>query len=402
MKQKTVWMLAGGLAAAVALLAWAFAPRPPEVEVATVAAGRFEATIEEDARTRLRDRYLVSAPLAGQLARITLREGDPVAAGAVLATLQPVLPGLLDDRTLAEQRARVDAALAQVQRATARVAATRASAEQAAAELRRTEQLAREGFVSPTRLDTERLALQVAQKEQDAAVADRRAAEQGVVQARAALAAVQAGPAGARAFPVRAPIDGRVLRVLQASEGTVATGTPLVELGDTRRLEVVAELLTTDALRATPGSPVRIERWGGPGTLEGRVRLVEPAAFTKVSALGVEEQRVEVLIDITSPAERWAALGDGYRVGVQVLVEAADGVLKVPAAALFPVPGGAPGAMAVFVVREGRAVQQPVQLGGRHGADAWVREGLRAGEQVVIYPGAAVRDGVRVKLRPAP
>ncbi|WP_374675655.1 efflux RND transporter periplasmic adaptor subunit [Ideonella sp.] len=399
MKQKTVWMLAGGLAGAVALMAWAFASRPPEVEVATVAQGRFEATIEEDARTRLRDRYVVSAPLAGRLARPALRDGDRVAAGAVVASLQPVLPALLDERTLAEQRARVDAALAQVQRAAARVAAAAASAGQAQAELRRSEQLARDGFVSPTRLDAERLAAQVAQKEHEAALADRRAAEQGVLQARAALAAVQAGPAGAGAFAVRAPIDGQVLRMLQTSEATVATGTPLVELGDTRRLEVVAELLTTDALRAVPGSAVRIERWGGAGTLDGRVRMVEPAAFTKVSALGVEEQRVEVLIDITSPPERWAALGDGYRVGVRVLVEAADAVVKVPAAALFPVPGGAPGAMAVFVLREGRAVQQPVQLGGRHGAEAWVREGLRAGEQVVIYPGSAVRDGARVKVR---
>lgn len=399
MKHSTRWMMAAGALGAAALVAWAFAPRPAQVEVAPVTQGRFEAWIEEDARTRLRDRYLVSAPLAGQLARIGLREGDTVEAGAVLATLQPALPALLDERTRREQQARVDAALAQVQRAQARLAATEAGYAQAREDLQRNERLAAEGFVAPTRLENTRLAAQVAQQDLDAARQDRRVAEYGVAQARAALAWVQGPARPAATFPVRAPAAGRVLRVAHASAGMVAAGTLLVELGDIRRLEVVAELLTTDALRAVPGSPVRIERWGGAGTLEGRVRLVEPAAFTKVSALGVEEQRVEVLIDFTSPPEHWAALGDGFRVGVRVLIQAADGVVKAPASALFPLPGGAPGETAVFVLRDGRAVLQPVRLHARHATEAWVDQGLRPGEQVIVYPGSAVRDGTRVRVR---
>lgn len=186
-------------------------------------------------------------------------------------------------------------------------------------------------------------------------------------------------------------------------------GTVLVEVGDTAQLEVVAPLLSTDALQVRPGSSVRIERWGGPGTLQGRVRSVEPAAFTKVSALGVEEQRVNVLIDLTSPSAQWAALGDGYRVVVRVLTREAEGATLVPVSALFPLPvvnGSAPPAaepaaprMAVFVVDEGRARRVPVVLEARGGTHAWVKEGLQAGAQVVVYPPAALADGGRVRLR---
>jgi HlyD family secretion protein len=203
-----------------------------------------------------------------------------------------------------------------------------------------------------------------------------------------------------------------VLRVLQTSEATVALGTPLIELGDTSRLEIVAELLTTDALAAHPGSRVRIERWGGPADLEGRVRTVEPAAFTKVSALGVEEQRVRVLIDLTSPHEQWQALGDGYRVGVRIVTLAQEAALQVPVSAVFPLPadathdaasdGGGAGkdaTHAVFVVDGGRARQVSVELGGRNGSMAWIRGGLALGQRVIVYPPASIRDGIRVSAR---
>src|SRR3990167_1213737 len=220
MQKKTVWMGAGAVLLLGALLAWAFAPRPQEVEVAAVVQGRFEAGIDEDARTRLRDRYAVSAPLAGRLERMALREGD-----AVLA--------------------------------------------QAQGDLRRTEQLAQQGFVAPTRLDAERLAAQVARKDVDVAEQEQQVARADLAQARAALDVVQRpGSAAGRAFEVRAPVAGRVLRVAQASEGMVGLGTVLVEVDDTAQLEVVAPLLSTDALQVRPGSSVRIERWGGPGTLQ--------------------------------------------------------------------------------------------------------------------------------------
>jgi HlyD family secretion protein len=405
--KKTSWLVGGvAVLATVAALAWAFAPRPVEVEVAPATQGAFQTTIDEDGKTRLRDRYVVSAPLAGLVGRITLREGDAVEAGAVLATITPVLAPLLDARTRREQQLQVEIAQAQRQRAVARVEGAKVGLQQARNEVQRSEQLARQGYVSVTKLDTDRLAAQAAQKELDAAAEDLHVAEHGIEQARAALAAVQGGPGAVRGFAVRAPVAGRVLRVAQASEGAVALGAPLVELGDTARLEVVAELLTTDAQQARPGSPVLIERWGGPGTLAGRVRLVEPAAFTKVSALGVEEQRVKVLIDITSPAEQWRALGDGYRVGVRVVTLALDDALRVPVSAVFPLPAGEdgqlsgqPGGMAVFALEGGRAKLQPVQLGARNGAMAWIRAGLAPGAEVIVYPGTAVRDGVRVKVR---
>ena len=396
MKTKT-WIAAGAATAgALVLLGWAFAPRPVDVEVAQVTRGRFEATIDEDGKTRLRDRYVVSAPLAGVVDRIALREGDAVQAGAPVATLMPALSPLLDERTLREQQARVDIAGANVRRADARIALARVGLQQARNDMQRSDQLAKQGFVSPTKLETDRLAAEAAQKELDAAVQERHVAGHEVEQARAAIAAVQ-GRGGSGAFVLRAPVSGRVLKVAQTSEATVPLGTPLLELGDTSRMEVAAELLTTDALQARPGSRVMIERWGGPAPLEGRVRLVEPAAFTKMSALGVEEQRVRVLIDITSPPERWQALGDGYRVSVRIVTQAQDNAVKVPVSAVFPRPDAQ--GMAVFALDAGRARLVPVELGARNGNDAWVRTGLAAGASVIVYPPAAVRDGLKVRPR---
>ncbi len=397
------WIGAAAAAVAfVALLAWAFAPRPVEVEVATAALGRFEATVDEDGKTRLPDRYVVSAPLAGRVVRIALREGDPVEAGTVVATITPLLSPLLDERSVRETTARVEGTRAQLARAGTRIERARVAVEQARIELKRSEQLARDGFIAPTKLDSDRLALQAAQKESEAAVQERQMAQHELEQARAALGVIRQGAAGgaaARGFAVRAPIAGQVLRVALTSEATVALGAPLVEIGDLSQLEVVAELLTTDALRTPPGTLVRIERWGGAGTLEGRVHRVEPAAFTKVSALGVEEQRVNVRIVLASPRTLWAALGEGYRVGVRLVVTAKEGALLVPASAVFPLPGSDDHAMAAFVVDGGRAKLTPVTLAGRNGQSAWVTQGLAAGTKVIVYPPPAVRDGARIKER---
>jgi len=396
MKRNTWIGLAGGGVLAMAAMAWAFAPRPVDVEVARVAQGPFEATIDEDGKTRLRDRYVVSAPLAGVVSRIALREGDAVQAGAPVATLAPMLSPMLDERTLRAQQVRVDIAQANVQRAEARIEGARVALQQSRNEVRRSEQLAAQGFVADTKLDNDRLAALAAQKELDAAVEERHVALHEVDEARAAVAAVTR-PGSARTFVLQAPVSGRVLRVAQTSEASVPLGAALIELGDVSRMEIVAELLTTDALQARPGSLVRIERWGGEGSLEGRVRLVEPEAFTKVSALGVEEQRVRVLIDITSPPERWHALGDGFRVSVRIVTQAQDRAVKVPVSAVFPRPN-APG-MAVFVLEGGRARMTNVEVAARNGTDAWIRRGLAAGAPVVVYPPASVRDGSRVRER---
>ena len=411
MKRKTWFMFAASVALLALLLAWALAPRPVEVELAPVTRGLFETTIDEDGKTRLADRYVVSAPLAGRLERITLKEGDAVVAGAPLAHLLPVLPAMLDERSQREVQARVASAQDNVARAGVRIARAQVAVEQVRNDAQRNAQLAQQGFIAPARLEADRLAVLAAEREVESATAERRMATHDLEQARAALGVVRQGATGAGQgrFTVRAPVAGQVLRVLQASEATVALGTPLLELGDTGNLEVVAELLTTDALAARPGSRVLIERWGGPGTLEGRVRSVEPAAFTKVSALGVEEQRVRVVIDLTSPRSQWQALGDAYRVSVRIVTLSEDDVVQVPVSAVFPLPAGAaePGAAApaaaashaVFVVDAGRARQVPVQLGARNGSMAWIRGGLEPGSQVIVYPPATVRDGVRVSAR---
>jgi HlyD family secretion protein len=399
-RKKLRWLLTTLAALAlVGALAWAFAPRPVEVEVAAVTEGPFESTIEEDAQTRLRDRYQLSAPLAGRLERITLREGDAVRADEVVATLTPALPPMLDERTRREQQLRVEVTEAAAQRAAARVEVARVALQRARSDAERSEALALQGFVSPNRLEADRLAVAASQGELDAAAQERHVAGHEVEQARAALIATRsAGATSPRRFTLSSPIDGQVLRLAQTSEGSVALGTPLLEIGDTARLEIVAELLTTDALQAPPGSRVLIERWGGPGLLNGRVRRVEPAAFTKVSALGVEEQRVRVVIDFVSPPETWRALGDGYRVGVRVVTVSAERVLKLPVGALFPQPAPQ-GGMAVFVLEGGRAHLRAVDMVARNASEAWIRSGVAPGTTVIVYPAAAVRDGARVRPR---
>ena len=415
MKRKTWVLSTASVLVVVTVLAWAFAPRPVEVELAPVTQGPFETTIDEDGKTRLTDRYVVSAPLAGRLERINLKEGDAVTVNMPLAQLSSVLPAMLDERTQRELRARVEGAQDNVSRAGSRIARAQVALDQAKNEVRRSEQLAQQGFIAPTKVETDRLSTLAAQRELEAAAAERRMAAHELEQTQAALGTVRqsatdaSAASGKSGFTVRAPSAGRVLRVLQTSEGAVATGAALVEIGDTRRMEIVAELLTTDALVARPGSRVLIERWGGPASLEGRVRSVEPAAFTKVSALGVEEQRVRVLIDIISPQPEWQALGDGYRVSVRIVTLAEDMAVQVPVSAVFPLsaevaantidgPAGAP-RFAVFVAEDGRARQRAVALGARNGSAAWIRSGLTPGAQVIVYPPTAVRDGVRVKGR---
>ena len=414
MKRKT-WFYAAAVVLALGLaMAWAFVPRAVEVELAPVTQGRFETTIDEDGKTRLSDRYVVSAPLTGRLTRITLKEGDAVVVDTPLAQLDSVLPAMLDERTLRELQARVEGAQDNVARSGSRIARGQVSVDQARNEARRSEQLARQGFIAPIKLETDRLATLAAQRELEGSAAERRVAEHELEQARAALGAVRQPAvgnapgtvAGQRGFTVRAPVAGRVLRVLQGSEATVTLGTPLLEIGDTQGMEIVAELLTTDALAAQPGSRVLIERWGGPDALEGRVKRMEPAAFTKVSALGVEEQRVRVLIAITSPHEQWKQLGYGFRVSLRIVTLTQDNAVQVPVSAVFPLPGDAPDGgraaapkSAVFVVDAGRARVVPVSVAARNGSMAWVRSGVAPGAQVIVYPPATVRDGARVKAR---
>jgi HlyD family secretion protein len=396
-KNRTIIYAIALIAVFAALVVWAFFPRAVPVELAKASEGRFELSVEEYGRTRVRERYTISAPLSASMARISLREGDPVQAGALLASLTPVLSPMMDARAVQEQSARVETSDAMVSLANARIERARVALQQASVELGRSEKLAPDRYVSANKLDMDRLTELAAKKE-----LDRHVAIHQLQQARAVLRIVQKPSSGAEksAFTLQSPVNGSVLRVMQQSESIVALGAPLLEIGDTKNMEIVAELLTTDALQAAPGTPVKIERWGGTGILEGRVRRVEPAAFTKVSALGVEEQRVNVLIDITSPYEKWKALGDGFRVNVRIITLAKNNVLRIPVSTVFPdVVSDQPNAMAVFMVADGKAKLVPVAVGARNGVDAWITSGLQTGDQVIMYPGNTVKNGVRVTAR---
>lgn len=394
---KTRLVMGGVGAALLAALVWAFMPAPADVEVASVGQGRFERAVQDDGKTRLRERYLVSTPLTGRVARIELKQGDAVTRDATLATVWPVAPALLDARARSEQQARVGAVEASVARARANVGRSLAALEQARAELKRSEMLAQQGYVSPNQNETGRLNVRLREKELESARQEEDASRHELEQSRAALKqfsqTTAEGPQ--RAFSIKAPISGKVLKILQQSEGIVNAGTPLMELGDPSQLEVVVDVLTEDAAQIKPGTAVRLMNWGGQEPLNGQVRLVEPAAFTKVSALGVEEQRVNTVIDITSPPESWRALGDGFKVDVRVLVQVVENAVMVPVSALFPVGARS----ALFIVDAGRIRQQEVEVAARNGVQAWIRTGLQPGTKVVVYPDSALRDGDRVRSR---
>ena len=352
---------------------------PVRVETAPVAWRPIQVTVDEEGETRVRDRFVVFAPVSGRVSRITVREGDSVRAGAPLARM---FPAPLDARTRAEAAARLAAAEDAQRASAASVAQARAAHDQAVRERQRAGQLAGQNAIAAE--DRERTDLQVVVSARNVESAEFRAqaAEHEVEVARAALAA------DGVPIAIRAPVKGKILRVPEPSERVVAAGTPLVEIGDPARLEIVADLLSADAVQVAPGSAVLIEGWGGQ-TLRGRVRRVEPSAFTKVSALGVDEQRVNVIVDLPE----WpAALGDRYRVEIRIVTWSADRVLSVPTSALFR----AGDAWRLFVLEGGRARQREVTVGHRTTLDAEIVRGVREGEMVIRYPSDRVSDGVAV------
>jgi HlyD family secretion protein len=284
-----------------------------------------------------------------------------------------------------------------VSRAQANVERAAAALDQARAELKRSETLAQQGFVSPNQNETGRLNVRLREKELESARQDEDAARHELDQSRIALKhfAQTAQDGQQRAYQIKAPVSGKVLKIPQQSEGVVTVGTPLMELGDPTQLEVVVDILTEDAAQIKPGTAVQLSNWGGSDVLAGQVRLIEPAAFTKVSALGVEEQRVNAIIDITSPPEKWLALGDGFKVDVRVLVQVVENAVMIPVSALFPV-GARSG---LFVLDNGHARLREIEVAARNGALAWVKTGLAKDTQVIVYPDTKLKDGDRVKTR---
>ena len=387
-------LLVGGLVL-LAVLVWAFWPSAVEVETALVQRGRFEDTILEDGQTRVRERYVVSAPLAGTLLRIDFKVGDPIEAGTVIASVLPNRAPLLDPRARQEAEQRVGAAEATVARAGFIVARLDGIAKQAKVDADRSSTLVAQGAAPHSRLERDALALDTALRELEAAHLAQHAAEHELELARAALFLESDERTSATVWPVHSPVAGRVLRLLQKSEAPVALGAPLVEIGDLADLEVVADVLTTDAVRVQPGDPVRIEGWGGDRPLAGEVRRVEPGAFTKVSALGVDEQRTNVVVDITSPASERALLGDAYRVDVRIVTAVLTDAIVVPAGALFRNKDG----WSVFVATAGRAQKRTVAVARRSSTEAAVTQGLAADERVILFPTEVIADGVRIRSR---
>ena len=399
MKIRRGQLVLWGVAALVlVLIVWSFRPRPIPVDLATISRAVLRVTVDEEGITRVRERYVVSAPVAGRLQRVQLEPGDRVVANqTVLASFLPATPSPLDPRARAEAEARLKAA--QAGREEAGVAIQRARAELAfsRSELARYREILKFGGTTEERVAALELDVRTREAQVKAAELALQAAEHEVEAVRAILrqftSPSTAGSPGA--LTLRSPVSGRVLRVHQESEAPVPAGTPLIDIGNPDLLEIVSDLLSTDAVKVKPGFPVLIDGWGGDTTLHGRVRLVEPAGFTKVSALGVEEQRVNVIIDFEDPAGPAQKLGDGYRVEVSVIVWERAGVLKVPTSALFRVGE----AWAVFAVRDGRAAQTGIRIGQRNALEAELISGLDEGDSVIVHPGDTVAEGVSVTSR---
>jgi HlyD family secretion protein len=371
-------------------------PDPMQVETAAVRRAPLRVTVDADGRTRVRERYVVASPVPGRLERIPLVEGDDVRPGDVIAR---VAPAPLDAPSARQAQARLDAARALAREADARVRGAAAGAEQARRDAARTRRLLEVGAVAPRALEEADLAARTRADDLAAARAHAAAARAEIDGATAALlhAGGATGPAtgdGRGIVVVRAPAGGRVLRLAEQSERVIAPGAMLAEIGDVRRLEVVVDVLSSDAARVRPGMPVLLDGWGAAGqpVVRGRVRRVEAAASTRVSALGVEEQRVDVLVDVVDPPP---SLGDGYRMDAHIVVWEGEAVLSVPASALVRVGSG----WGVYAVESGRIQLRAVRIGQMGGASVEVAGGLREGARVVVLPSDQVRAGARVASR---
>ena len=383
-------VLAGGLALG-------FYPRAVPVDLAAATQGPLQVTVEEEGKTRVRDRYVISAPVTGMARRIDLSVGDSLKAGQVVAVIEPARSSALDPRAQAQAAAALLSAEATLAAARANARAAAAQAELARHELARAESLRNANFVSAQAIDRARAEL-------DRSQAAKLAAEHGVnvaqfegERARATLAGATQlqGRPTVDVLTVSTPVAAAVLKLVHESEGTVQVGSPLIEVGDPESLEVEVEVLSSQAVRIAPGAKVLFDRWGGDQPLQGIVRVIEPTGFTKISALGVEEQRVRVIADFSSPRTEWQRIGDGYRVEARFVVWEEADVLQIPTSALFRHNNG----WAVFAVEDGRARLRTIQTGQRNGLQVQVLANLQAGERVIAHPDDKISDGTRVKPR---
>jgi len=387
-------------------LGFAFWPEPVDVDLAKVERGSLQVTVDEDGKTRIREKYVVSAPLVGRLLRINMEAGDPVVAGkTLLATIEPRAPDLLDARAVAQAEARVKAAEATLKKMEPSLQTVRDAQAFAEAEMTRARKAATGNAISKSELENAEYEYRQKSEELRSTRIQEEIARFELEQAEAALLRtrpredddVDGAPTGngGWTFTIYSPINGRVLRVLQESAAVVTAGTPLLELGDPLDLEVEVDVLSRDAVKIHPGARVLLEHWGGDKPLLGRVRLVEPSGFTKISTLGVEEQRVNVIVDFVDPPKVRTTLGDGFRVEARVVIDEAKDVLKVPTSALFRVGHTS----AVFQVVDNTVHEQIVEIGRQNGLEAEVVAGLSAGDEVVVHPSDQIEDGVTVRQR---
>jgi HlyD family secretion protein len=395
----TIWGLL--LAAVVAGILYAFWPQPVLVDMATLARGAMTVTVDEEGETRVKDIYVLSAPVTGRALRIESEVGDEVVAQeTMVARIEPIDPSFLDLRSRAQAEAAVDAAEAARALAEAELEEAEAEVEFAGIEVERARRLISNNTISRRTLDDAERAFKTRQATLARAKSALRMRDFELKEAKAQLVsptetlAMHGEHDACECVPIAAPVSGSILSVLHESEGVVEAGTPLLEIGDPRDLEIVVDFLSPDAVQVRPGQRVIIEEWGGP-PLEGRVRRLEPAGFTKVSALGIEEQRVNVIIDLEDPPEDWQFLSHGYRVEARIVLWEGEDVLKLPLTTLFR--DGEQ--WAVLVEEGGLAQRRSVEIGHRTGLEAEITDGLDDGERVVLHPSDRVVEGVRIQAR---
>jgi len=390
------WVLLFALVAIA--IVFSFMPQTLTVEMGTVERGDLLIEVEEDGRTRVRDRYTINTPINGMLRRPRLKAGDPLVAGeTVIAVLDPTVTGFLDARSQAEAEARVKRAQAAREQALQQLRGAETSRDFAKTELNRLKGLG--DFASEEAVDMAAYTLRLRESEVMAARKALNVAEFELETQEAALAAIPSNENQAgQPLTLTSPVNGAVFRVFQESSGFVSAGTPLMEVGDPADLEVVVDLLSKDAVNVKAGQKARLLHWGGDRSLNAEVRLVEPSGFTKISALGVEEQRVNVILDLTDPKETWQHLGDGFRAEVAIVTWEGKDLVRVPASALF----WADGDWAVYKVDEDRARRTALTIGRRNANWAEVDSELKPGDRVVIHPSDQMKDGVKVAPRELP
>jgi len=394
-RRRIGWIIA--LIAIVMAIGYGFLPQPVLVDSGQVSRGLLRVTVREEGKTRVVDRYVISAPVSGFTQRVTMQVGDAVREGQIVARLEPLRSSALDPRSRAEAEARVETSQASLLAAEESTRVAAEEARYAESELARMQALYDAGTIPREQLDRASTDARRTQANLETARANVKVAERELEAARVALKSFAAANSATQAelVVVRAPTVGRVLKRFRESEGVVNAGDSLLEVGSPRTLEVEVEALSSDAVRVSPGTRVLFERWGGDYPLEGIVRTVEPFGFTKISALGVEEQRVLVIVDFTSPREQWERLGDGYRVEAVFILWEGEDVLQIPASALFRYADG----WAVFVIQEGKASRRVVEIGRRSGLTAEIVTGLSEGERVITHPSNDLDDGMEVTVQ---